>query len=438
MKLLDDWHARDHIIGCCCDTCSVNLGCDSGCVTVMERELGHVLLKCECCRHVTEIHVGYYCASISMRDPKAPYDALFKKIYSYWDKLKIDYSNLVKFNWSEDDGSWKYEKARESLSYMEDLLSGKSGMFKRGDYKNLALLVMVYLGGDDSKFRFPKPCATNSARFMQLPLYYLPAELLSNQIDRTECKITDSEWEEIEIMAEFSALFFSPWFFSCNKSSDAPYNDRKMINDMKMYRKSIPDDHYHCTRIRNACEEALRSMYRHSQYLSPELVVFGFTSKKISPGEKMEMAKSLMSVLAEKDEDQFKVHPKQKRPAFDVLKVWPDEEMNPSLSRFISKESLSVFYLLGVLDDMEWLELSPDLWDTNPGYGKFHNYVSSLEVVNDVSERSVKLCQDYIKSTTKEENLQNHYVVVAEGKNQTRSEEKVKTKSTLKRLPLPY
>ena len=38
----------------------------------------------------------------------------------------------------------------------------------------------------------------------------------------------------------------------------------------------------------------------------------------------------------------------------------------------------------------------------------------------------------------KEENLQNHYVVVAEGKNQTRSEEKVKTKSTLKRLPLPY
>ena len=419
------------------DTCSVMLGCNSGAVTVIERELGHPILKLQCTHHVTDLHGDAFCDVISGRESSAPYDYLFKKIFNHWDYLEIDLDNLCKFDWSQfDEGSWIFQKARESLSLMETLLDGGSMMFSRGDYYNLCLLTMVYLGGDTTKFQFPKPIRTSSARFMQLPTYYLAGELLSNQIDKKKSGITDDEFDEIESMALFSALFFTRWFLTCNIAANSPIHDLNMINDMRLFMETLPNDHYNSQRIQSACDKCLKSMYRHSQYLSGELVPLALISDKVPKQEKMDMAEALARAMAEQDDSIFQVP--RKTVQFNVLDIWPNPAEKPSLAKFITKKSLLIFFLLDILtpDNMNWLQEDPDLWLTYPGYATFEKFVKNLEVVNDASERSVKLAQDFLKTSKDESKLQNNYLVVADVRNRLR--DKRGTKASFKRIPVGY
>ena len=436
LDVLDDWHATDHVVGCCVDTCTVNLGCNTGAVTGMEREIGHPILRLQCCHHVTDLHGEAYCGAISQREKKAPYDTLFKKIYNHWDDLQIDLANLCTFDWNNDDGSWIYQKARESLALMETLLDGGSKMFSRGDYYNLCLLTMIYLGGDSSKFKFPKPIRTNSARFMQLPTYYLAAELLSHQIDKEKSGITDAEFDEIESMAFFSAVFFTRWFLTCTISSNSPIHDLNMIKDMRTFKESLQDDQYNSEKLKSACDACLKSMTRHSQYLSGELVPLGLISDKVSKVEKIEMAKVLAQAMAEQDDSIFQV-PKV-NVQFNVLDVWPIGTEMPSLCKFVTKKSLIIFWLLGILDsnNMQWLGEDPDLWHTYPGFEKFEKFVKNMAVVNDVSERSVKLAADFLNTSTIESKVQNSYLVVANVRNRIR--DKRKSKESFKNIPVGY
>ena len=58
---------------------------------------------------------------------------------------------------------------------------------------------------------------------------------------------------------------------------------------------------------------------------------------------------------------------------------------------------------------------------------------TNVDVVNDCSERAVKLCQDFLDTTTKEDTLQNRYHVVDRVRRLRRS--KRKNKDSLKLIP---
>ena len=175
----------------------------------------------------------------------------------------------------------------------------------------------------------------------------------------------------------------------------------------------------------------LESIYRHSKYLHPQLVVMALASDKVTSGEKKAIAEAVMAV-----KDQFDVKKVVKDyTKFDVMKIWPDINSRPSLAEFVTKDSWLMFHLLDLMDNpdhTEWLSQDVKDW-RGPVHSRFVQFVRNVDVVNDCSERAVKLCQDFLDTTTKEDTLQNRYHVVDRVRRLRRS--KRKNKDSLKMIP---
>ena len=116
-------------------------------------------------------------------------------------------------------------------------------------------------------------------------------ELLSYQYQLFD----ENEIDEIEIMAEFSAIFYGPWFLKSPLTASAPYNDLKAIKDMRDYREVRKTE-------ADAC---LASWDRHLDFLSPALVIFSLASKEVPAVEKKEIAEALLATLSTEDVDCF-------------------------------------------------------------------------------------------------------------------------------------
>ena len=82
-----------------------------------------------------------------------------------------------------------------------------SEVFPRGDYHDLHLVIVKFLGADPPGFRFkiPKPKTVSNARFMQIAEYYIVMELLSFQLNF----LTNEQQKEVSDMAFICALFYS-------------------------------------------------------------------------------------------------------------------------------------------------------------------------------------------------------------------------------------
>ncbi|GBO31727.1 hypothetical protein AVEN_25041-1 [Araneus ventricosus] len=60
---------------------------------------------------------------------------------------------------------------------------------------------------------------------------------------------------------------------------------------------------------------------------------------------------------------------------------------------FISQKSLNLLKKLNI--DINFLNISPDLWDRDDSYLKSQEIFQNLRVVNDTTERGIKLMQDF-------------------------------------------
>ena len=107
---------------------------------------------------------------MSGRETTAPGDVLFKRYRTKFDTIrdKIDYEALNTFQWPQED-SFMYRKAMEVLTLVQKMI--ETNTFTRGDYKDLAVLVYIYLTGNTDiggqKFQFSLPHNISHARFMQ-------------------------------------------------------------------------------------------------------------------------------------------------------------------------------------------------------------------------------------------------------------------------------
>ena len=205
----------------------------------------------------------------------------------------------------------------------------------------------------------------------------MTGELLSYQLEF----LNEEEFQEISYMAEFVALFYAPWFLLSSLSSDSPVNDLNIIDDIRKLRDTSVDD----PKVVIAAEMCLESVYRHSRYLHPQLVVMALGSDKVSPGEKKAIAEALLAV--KEDFDVKKVEKDYSK--FDVMDVWPETDPRPSLVKFVTQDSWVMFYLLDLMEDpanVEWLSQDMSLW-RGPGYDRFIQFVRNVDVVNDCSER---------------------------------------------------
>ena len=151
------------------------------------------------CRH----HV--YEVGAVTGDTKEPGVKQFKKLKDAWNSMDIDYSNLVKFDWTYAD-DWLCEKAKDTLEWAMHHL--EKGTWPRDDYKELVQLMIVWLGGEVESFAFNRPGPDHHARWMAKAIYNIKLYLLMDQFPMDE-KSTG----EVMVIAEFVAIFYAKAFF---------------------------------------------------------------------------------------------------------------------------------------------------------------------------------------------------------------------------------
>ena len=384
------------IIGTSQDTCSTNTGVKQGVIVRLSKHLNVLLLRLDCRRHIVELWIKHYAEVVSGRATTCTGDTLFSRFRDGFDGIRgtIDYEILVTYDWPDDDESFLSQKASEALSLVKKFLAENT--FVRGDYRDLCEAVYVFLSGEKiingKPFRFGLPHKVSHARFMQRGLNYIPMRMLGNQADYM--KLSERELMEVDVMSTFVALFYTPWFLQSSLTAEAGMLDIQAIGDMRKLRDQLEEQHNNDKEDMNtkiqleAAKKCLGNMYEHTVYLTEANIVLGLAGNKMSVENKRLVADQIFSLLAdpETDTETFPYRPEEK---FDITSVWPEEELEPDLRRFVGPKSLLLFHHLRMMDpeSMGWLALPPEEWDTDPNYDEFRSIVNSMEVVNDCAER---------------------------------------------------
>ena len=121
--------------------------------------------------------------------------------------------------------------------------------------------------------------------------------------------------------------------------------------------------------------------------------MFSLFSNKLDNDSKSRMAAKLLTF---KCPDEFKP---------DKPKVqYPD--INSTLDSFIGPKSWLLFVVLG--DNGDWLKVDPSRWEEFEGFKDMKFFVRTAKVVNDGSERGVKLIQDFCNVITSDSEERRH------------------------------
>ena len=79
------------------------------------------------------------------------------------------------------------------------------------------------------------------------------------------------------------------------------------------------------------------------------------------------------------------------KPKFPAI----DDNNLPFLSSLIGPRFWLIFDLLGLTHSQDWLQLPPKYWELMIDYRFARNFCVNLQVVNDCTERAIKLDEDF-------------------------------------------
>ena len=207
---------------------------------------------------------------------------------------------------------------------------------------------------------------------------------------------TPEERREVQFLAEFSALFYTPMFLQSSLAAEAPYLDIRNIQDMrhlvKVCQEEVDrDEDEENNRVKlEAAKSALSNVYFHPEYLTPSNIVMALAGDMLPVEDKAIIARAIWEALqaagGRVTSFPYKAEFYKK---LDICAVWGEEEDKPDLRNFIGHDSLLIFHLLDLGDStcLSWLTLEPSEWDRDPSYEIFRRFVKGMDVVNDVAER---------------------------------------------------
>jgi hypothetical protein len=132
----------------------------------------------------------------------------------------------------QSENSELSKHAKDSRKWLQGAIENKT--FPREDYRELAELALIWLGGTlpgNRMFSFRKPGAFHAARFMSKAIYLLKMDILSERIEQ------DPEQRRlIHRMAIFIAIYYTKYFFRSRIASFAPQDDYKFFCEMKAFK----------------------------------------------------------------------------------------------------------------------------------------------------------------------------------------------------------
>ena len=206
---------------------------------------------------------------------------------------------------------------------------------------------------------------------------------------------SEEERREVELLAEFSALFYA-MFLQSSLAAEAPYLDLKNIQDLrqlvKVCQEELDRDEENVTKKvkLQAAQEALGNVYYHPDYLTPSNIVMALAGDMMSVEDKTIIARATWEAL-ERAGGRVESFPYKAEfyKKLNICSVWPEEEEKPNLRNFVGHNSLLLFFQLDMADSesLSWLTTEPKEWEKDPSYEIFRKFVKGLDVVNDVAER---------------------------------------------------
>ncbi|XP_065656788.1 uncharacterized protein LOC136082199 [Hydra vulgaris] len=371
------------------DTTRINTGNKNGAVSLLVNEVfQRPVLSIACRHHINELHITHFWKNYPSSATSGPDNMLFKILKSTWNDLDVE--NQVLRRLTIPDKTWFGHQKHESITFCRNIIthgSLKKDGATRKDYIELTELTLMVLS--EEKYKFRTPGAIHHARFMAKGIYYLKLQLMMDAIP----SLTNRLKNEITEVATFVAVFYTTWFLKAELSAVAPRQDMRALWQMNRFKE------YNLI----GAESVIESIKRHTWFLDPYLVVLALADENCE--ERGEIAQKLYSFEFRSLDKYSLARIKANMEVLNSLDFSGPKP--PSLVELVTENSWLLFLMIGQSkSDCQWMKTPPEYWTCNDFYLKFKDAIFNLAVVNDCSERTVKLIKDNIDIARKEEKRQ--------------------------------
>ena len=153
--------------------------------------------------------------------------------------------------------------------------------------------------------------------------------------------------------------------------------------------------------LKEAIKATKKSQRKHSWYMDETLIPLSLCNNELPDEEREVIAKAIYNFPVPESLEAFKHSPRSNGILLDLLDFTSD---TPSLKPLVGENSWFIFKILGIDGPAQrfWLNLKPDTWEEIVPYRTLCRFVKTLAVVNDESERGVRVAEDYTKRVKNE------------------------------------
>ena len=264
-------------------------------------------------------------------------------------------------------------------------------------------LTQLYLSNDvPASFHFNRPGAVHKARWMSKLIYCLKMVMLMNKIQsesNTVIVFGRGQASKLERFVKFVVFCYVGWWFTAPLAAYAPMNDLKFLKDIESYR-AIDSE---------IADAAIGAFENHTWYLNEEIIPMATFASGIPDSIKASIAKNIKESTSTRV---ARFGTGYGKPIFPEI---PKPISDVSLSDFVGPNSKNFFKITKI--DMSFLDKPVEEWEHDEKYVEAKTIVANFSVVNDASERGVKLANDYLHSAKTETTYQSITQVVENHRN---------------------
>ena len=139
----------------------------------------------------------------------------------------------------------------------------------------------AYIGLSEGQFQFLGCYAVHKARWMGKQLYWYKMAMLQEYIPQGIA--SKSQLQKISRFVDFCIFVFNSWWFNCPLAASAPHQDLELDNNITSFANVDP--------VVSAA--ALKAFWRHTWYLSGELIPLTLWDEDVPYEEKNLLADSI-------------------------------------------------------------------------------------------------------------------------------------------------
>ena len=352
-----------------------NTGVHTGAITIVQSFFSRRLLFLACRHHMLELYAAaVFNAFFSSSGPEIE---LFSRFKSHWNF--IDQSRFEPLG-ADQEGEGAMNPAEKTwlVSRRDEVIERLSQHLMevqpRNDYREFCHLTLRLLG-EEVDIKFCTPGAYHRARWMAKGIYCMKIFGFRHQFH-----LSSREINSLRRICLFVCTIYATFWFDAPMAPAAPINDLHMLLLVEQF-ASVDN------KVASIAEKKTRL---HLWYLSEDLAGLSLFCNDTSVHDKTTIAKILQQEPHTFDEPVRRLPPNQ-----------TESFQDKTISNFVTPRSINLFNALSL--PREFLTAEIDTWVERNDFKIASKTVRSLMVINDASERAIKLATDFNEILTKNE-----------------------------------